>query len=200
MPPDDLVDVKAAAATLRTKFLPRLLDLNADQIRALLKFGSASTDFSDKTYAHIVANLSMKPGCVDMDPYTQSVTDYATLGDIMRDLAPIFNQGNDSLKMLGSQKYSYDLACYTASSRRAKLNIPGADLIVADLARGSPTRAAPPPRRRGRRERPPRPNSPATASGPRELDEPSAATLRGTGHDPPGTDSSITRHGGYPPG
>jgi len=59
-----------------------------------------------------------------MDPYTQSVTDYATLGDIMRDLAPIFNQGNDSLKMLGSQKYSYDLACYTGFQSAAKLNIP----------------------------------------------------------------------------
>ena len=134
IPPDELADIKAAVSTLRTKFLPRLADLNAAQIRALTKFGSASTDFSGKTYAHVVANPGMKASCIDMDLYTQIVADYTTLGDIMRDLAPVFNQGNDSLKILGSQKYSYDLASYTNFQLSQRMNVPGADLIVADLA------------------------------------------------------------------
>ena len=134
IPPDDLTHIESAVTTLRTKFLPRLADLNADQIRALTKFGSASTDFSDKTYAHVAANPGMKASCIDMDIYTQIVADYGTLGDIMRDLAPVFNQGNDSLMLLGSEKYSYDLASYTNFQLSQRMNVPGADLIVADLA------------------------------------------------------------------
>ena len=134
IPPDDLTEIKSDIASLRAKLLSRLADLNTAQIRALLKYGSASTDFSGKTHAYADANPAMRPPFVNMDVYTQIVNDYLTLTDLMRDIAAISKQGSDTLKLLGSQKYALDLACYRGFQAAADMNVPGADLIVSDLA------------------------------------------------------------------
>ena len=132
IPPDKLANSKAAILTLRTDLLPYLRDLNAGERRALLK--KDSSDFCDKTYAHTDANPQMKPGVVDFDAYTQTAVDSDTIGDIVRDLAPVINQAQDSLLLLNSQKYSFSLACYNGFKLAAKMKMPGAELIVADLA------------------------------------------------------------------
>jgi len=134
IPPEDLADIQAAAATLRTKLLPHLRDLNAAERRALAKMGPASVDFCDKTYAHTCGNVQLKPGFVDVDVYGQTVDDHGTLGDIMRDIDTIHDQGHDSLMLLGSQQYVFSLACYNAFQQAAKMKLPGAEQIVADLA------------------------------------------------------------------
>jgi hypothetical protein len=99
-----------------------------------LKAGPASTDFCDDVFAHMEANPQMKPPFFDQDGFRQTLADNETLADIVRDLAPVFDQANDSLMILGGQKYGFALAGYNGFQYAAKMKQPGADLIVNELA------------------------------------------------------------------
>lgn len=133
IPPDKQANIKAAAQTYRTDLLPYTRDLNAEQRRAGLKYGPASTDFCDKTHAYTTANPQMMPLFFDQAGFDQTMVDYDTMADIVRDLETVLDQAKDTLMILGSQRYAFALAGYNGFQYAAKMKQPGADLIVSDL-------------------------------------------------------------------
>lgn len=135
IPPDKLANIKTAAQIYKTDLLPYTRDLNAEERRAALKYGPASTDFCDKTHAYMLANPQMKPVFFDQAAFDQTVADYETMADIVRDLETFLDQAKDTLMVLGSQRYAFALTGYEGFQYAAKMKQPGAALIVADLAK-----------------------------------------------------------------
>ena len=135
IPPDKLANIKTAAQTYRTDLLPYTRDLNAEERRTGVKYGPASTDFCDKTHAYMVANPQMKPPFFDQAAFDQTVIDYDTMADIVRDLETVLDQAKDTLMILGSQRYGFALTGYEGFQYAKKMKQPGAALIVADLAK-----------------------------------------------------------------
>jgi hypothetical protein len=158
LPPDSLDRAMTAIRIVQDELAPKLVELGPDERKALPKIGSKTLDFIAKALEHMRANPELKPGFVDLDEMARDLAAVSQLRTLLAPLKQIVDLLDDSLMLSAGEAYAAALVCYQAAKSAARLNTPGAKVIVDDLAlqfarQGRSDRADPP-------EPPPAPANP----------------------------------------
>ena len=134
IPDDDLQAVQAAVQTLQAKLIPHLVNIGADEKRALTKMGSKSVDFVSKTLTYSNTNPQFKPAFVDLDNFSHDVTAFGLLRSLQQPVSQLADMLDDSMAVAGSDAMNAALAYYQSVKTANKLNVPGAATISDDLS------------------------------------------------------------------
>jgi hypothetical protein len=140
IPDDDMQAIRAALQVLQDKLLPHLVDLSADDRRALPKMGAKTVDFVAKALSYTRANPQYKPAFVDVDELARDLAAVGSLRELQQPLDQIAALVDASLLLSGSEAYAAALACYQSFKAAAKLHMPGAGTIANDLSERFPGR------------------------------------------------------------
>ena len=134
IPDEDLQAVQAAVQTLQAKLMPHLVNIGADEKRAMAKMGSKSVDFVSKTLTYATTNPQFKPAFVDIDSFSHDVSAFGVLRSLQQPVSQLADMLDDSLAVTGSDAMNAALAYYQSVKTANKLNVPGASTITDDLA------------------------------------------------------------------
>lgn len=137
---EDLLAIQGALQVLEEKLLNRLTELGPDACRGLLKMGSKSIDFVSKTLSYTRNNPQFQPPFIDMAAFTQGLASIEMLREFQQPIAKLADMLNDTLLITGSDVFTSALACYHSFQAAAKVNAPGAGVIVKDLSARYPGR------------------------------------------------------------
>lgn len=132
-------DISAAIATIHTN-LDFLINLSAQDRREMPKMGDKTLAFDEKCASHMAAHPEMVPGFVDVAEVTKDRTLRLPLADIERELNELCDMVNDTLLQVSSEIYIADLSFYASVRDAARRNVPGADVIYAELQERFPGR------------------------------------------------------------
>ena len=132
LPKADADAVAAAISTIRQK-LPFLIDLTADERRALTKLGDKSRAFVLKALEVATQNPTMLPGSFGLQEMKADVELFESLEPIFMAINKLQDLIDDTLMLAGSEAYAAALAVYTF----ARLSDAGEALELAadDLGR-----------------------------------------------------------------
>jgi len=100
--------------------LPFLIDLNADERRALPKLGDKSRAFVDQGLMLAVQNPGILPRSFDLDEYQRDVTLVRQLEPLVLALAQLQGRLEDTFLAAGSDAYSQTLLVYQAAKLAGK--------------------------------------------------------------------------------
>jgi hypothetical protein len=133
--PEQLAHVQAVTQDLQATLLPLVVELGPDDRRVLPKMSTKTVEFVTKTLEHMRANPDLKPGYVDIDEFSRDLDAVRVLRSMLAPLQQIVDLLDDSLTLSASEAYSAALVCYQGAKGAARLNMPGAKVVVDDLAR-----------------------------------------------------------------
>jgi hypothetical protein len=134
IPEEDLQAIVAALGVLQQKLVPHLVDLGAEDRRALPKMGAKSVDFVDKALKYARDNPELLPGFVDVDEFARDLGAVDALRGLQRPLNQIADMVDDSVVLSGSEAYAAALSFYQAAKIAARRGHPGAAVIADDLS------------------------------------------------------------------
>jgi len=100
--------------------LPFLIDLNADERRALPKLGDKSRAFVDQGLVLAVQNPGILPRSFDLDEYQRDVTLVRQLEPLVLALGQLQGRLEDTFLAAGSDAYSQALLLYQAAKLAGK--------------------------------------------------------------------------------
>lgn len=100
--------------------LPFLIDLNAEERRALPKLGDKSRAFVDQGLVLAVQNPGILPRNFDLDEYQRDVTLVRQLEPLVLALAQLQGRLEDTFLAAGSDAYSQTLLVYQAAKLAGK--------------------------------------------------------------------------------
>jgi hypothetical protein len=134
IPDDDMQAIRDAIKILQDKLADHLVDLDADQRVGTPKMGTRTVDFVTRTLTYAQAYPQFVPPFVDVAEFERDLSAFHLLGTLQQPLAHLVDMLSDSVLQSGSEAYTAALASYQAVKSAAKLNQPGAAIIVADLS------------------------------------------------------------------
>jgi len=135
LPAGALERIVAAVKDLQSDLVPNLVDLGPDDRRVLPKMGPKTVEFVTKALEHMRANPELNPGYVDLDEFERDLAAVSQLRSLLVPLQQIVDLLEDSLTLSASEAYAAALVCYQAAKGAARMNTPGAKVIVDDLSR-----------------------------------------------------------------
>jgi hypothetical protein len=140
MPETDAQSVRDAVKVLQDKLLPHLVDLSAEERRALPKMGDKTVAFVGKALEYAREHPDLGPSFVDIEEFGRDMAAIELLMGLQRPLAQVMDMMEDSLLQAGSEAIMAALAYYQSAKAAARLNVVGAARIVDDLSRSYPSR------------------------------------------------------------
>jgi hypothetical protein len=143
-PPDDLKSCQDSLETLDSILSRLLINISADDVRGLAKFGPRNNDFIYRAMAIIRAMPEYKPGFLDLDAFQRDLDAITLLAGLLDKLRKCFDLVEDSMMVAGSEGYQAALAIYAALKSAARLGSNDAQVAVDDLAQRLPQRKARP--------------------------------------------------------
>jgi hypothetical protein len=133
IPEADKPLILSAIQTLLEKLTPLMVDLDAEERRALSKMGTKTVEFVTKAYKYAVEHPEFTPGFIDLDEFATDLAAVEALGELGRPLSQIADMVSDSLLLSGNEAYGAALAYYQATKTAARHGRPGAAMIAEDL-------------------------------------------------------------------
>lgn len=100
--------------------LPFLIDLNAEERRALPKLGDKSRAFVDQGLVLATQNIGILPRNFDLDEYHRDVALVRQLEPLVLALGQLAGRLEDTLLAVGSDAYSQTLVVYQAAKLAGK--------------------------------------------------------------------------------
>lgn len=141
LPENDLVEINAAIATLRTKLLPALKTIKPEEKSELSKMGDKTVAFVQKALEHCAANPELAPQFLDMAEFRADVITVESLRAIYAPLLQITDSLSDTMTLAGSDAYAAALIFYNSVRNARKSNIAKAGTIYDDLATRFPVKS-----------------------------------------------------------
>ena len=142
-----LNEIRAAITVLRTKLVPLLKTLPAQDRKELPKLGDKSTAFVQKAFEYTGIHPDLVPGFLDRQAFQIDLEGLQQLQSLERELAPVNDALSDSILLAGSEAYQAALLFYGNVKSARKVNIGSAASVYDDLAArfpgGNPKKAAP---------------------------------------------------------
>lgn len=129
-----LAEVKKAIGVLKTKLVPHLKKLSAQDRKELIKLGDKTTEFVRKAYEHTGLHPDLVPGFLDRDEFRIDLEALAALQTIERELASVNAAIEDSIVLCGSEAYQAALLFYGAVKSAKSRNIGDAALVFDELS------------------------------------------------------------------
>lgn len=122
--------VMAAVSTIKAK-LPFLIDLNADERRALPKMGDKSRAFVSKALEVATQNPDFLPRSFDLEELRRDVQLFESLYPLLLTLTQLQELVDDTCLAVGSEAYAAALQVYTYA--KASGNGNGLDAVVEEM-------------------------------------------------------------------
>ena len=137
-----LAEVRAAIGVLRTKFVPLLKTLTAQDRQELPKLGDRTTEFVRKSYEYTGVHPDLTPSYLDRAAFKTDLDALGMLQNLQRELAPVNNALADSILLSGSEAYQAALLFYNNVKTAKKVNIGSAAAVYDDLSSRFPGSSA----------------------------------------------------------
>ncbi|RAI83871.1 hypothetical protein [Algoriphagus yeomjeoni] len=131
--PADLLAIKVALAVLQAKLGPLLIALTDEERRSLFKMGEASRPFVEKVLEYVVSNPEFLPPFTDVAEMQKDWKAISDLIPIFNGLSQLCSNLDDTLMEAGSEVMVPSAAYYKSAQMAAKLGVPSAKPVVADL-------------------------------------------------------------------
>lgn len=130
----DIDDINKAVQTLNDKLAPYLIALEAGDKQALAKMKDKSVPFVEKVLQYVDSNAEFVPAYLDTGEMKKDFQAFNVLNTILRSLAQIVSNLEDTSVLCGSETYQGSLAFYGSVRQAKKMNVPNADAIYEDLS------------------------------------------------------------------
>ncbi|MCB9070711.1 MAG: hypothetical protein R3C41_11070 [Calditrichia bacterium] len=130
---EDKLAIEDALNTLKTKLLPYLHSLTAQDRRELPKMNDGTSPFVQKSLEYAQANTSLLPAFVDLNELKKDVDAVTELTQFLRKVEELQHLLDDTVVLAGSEAYQASLAFYNSVKLGARMNVPGAQNIYQDL-------------------------------------------------------------------
>jgi len=140
IPEADLQAIQDAIGVLQDKLLPHLIALSPEDRGGLPKMGDKTVAFVQKAVDYMRDNPELIPGYLDHQEMERDLGAVDRLGEFLRPLSQLAAGLDDSMMAAGSEAYATALAYYQAVKVAARLRVPGAEAIAADLGERFPGR------------------------------------------------------------
>lgn len=137
--PADKTAVLQSIADIKTK-LPFLVNLSADERRALPKMSDKTIAFDEKCASYMTAHPELIPGFVSADEVTKDRNLRLDLTDLLQQLQQLAEGISDTVMLAASEAYMADLSFYQNVRQAAQRGVVGADSIYSDLQQRFPGR------------------------------------------------------------
>lgn len=111
-----------------------LINLTPQERQALPKMGSATQSFVSKALEIAANNPQFVPPYVDLDAMRKDYDLALRLQGIEMQLASLHEKVSDTNLAAGSEAYVTGLTLYNSIKAAAKVNVPGAKALAAELA------------------------------------------------------------------
>jgi hypothetical protein len=125
--------INTAIASINTA-LPFLIDLDADEKKALPKFGDKSVAFVNKAHELVSQTDEFLPRNFDVVEFKKDVALYSKLYSVLQPLRMLMDRMEDTYTQIGAEAYAAALVVY----QHAKLNkdqSAGLEAVIDDLAK-----------------------------------------------------------------
>jgi hypothetical protein len=140
IPDNDLADVKAAIAVLKSKLVPHLKTLSPAERMEIPKMGDKTVAFVQKACEHCEQNPDLRPPFLDFQEFKNDVTAIAAIRSIYSPLSEIIDSLDDTLMLAGSDAYAASLIFYQTAKNAQKSDIHAAKTVYNDLSGRFPGR------------------------------------------------------------
>lgn len=137
--PADKTAVLQSIADIKTK-LSFLVNLSADERRALPKMSDKTIAFDEKCDSYMTAHPELIPGYVDAAEVTKDRNLRLDLTDVLQQLQQLAEGVSDTVMLAASEAYMADLSFYQNVRQAAQRGVVGADSIYNDLQQRFPGR------------------------------------------------------------
>jgi hypothetical protein len=130
LPPSDRAAVLAAVATIKEK-LPFLIDLSAEERKALPKMGDKSRAFVSKALEVATQNPDFLPRSFDLEELRKDVQLFEAMYPIVVSLTQLQELVDDTCLVVGSEAYAAALQVYNYAKASGQGS--GLDAAVGDM-------------------------------------------------------------------
>lgn len=114
--------------------LPFLINLTPEERQSLPKMGDKTVAFVQKAIELAQQNPNLVPPYISLDELKKDFELSNKLKDILNAVARLFEKVSDTYIAVGSEAYTAALSFYNSAKAAAKMNVPGTDVIVNELA------------------------------------------------------------------
>ena len=132
-------EILAAIGVLKTKLLPKLVELKQGEARELPTMGEKSYGFVFKTLEYSKQYPEFAT-FIDVPEFEKDVNAVGLLRELYIPLSQITKKVHDSMTLAGSEAYIAGLTYYGSSKEGVKRKLPNAVLIVEELSKRFPGR------------------------------------------------------------
>jgi hypothetical protein len=133
--------IREAIGVLQDELVPQLVSLGPEQRRGLPKMGDKTVSFVSKALDYARAHPHMRAPYVELDEFARAWETVELMFAMQRPLRLVTGLLDDSLLLAGSETYTAALACYQVVKGAARLKVPGAATVAADLGQRFPGRS-----------------------------------------------------------
>lgn len=130
----DITEINEAINTLASKLQPILIALEAVDKKVIAKIGDKSIPFVDKTVQYSQSNPEFLPAFIDSAEFKKDYEAFTALNAILRPLAQITKNLDDTATLCGSEAISSANAYYGSVRQGVKMGVPNAKAIYDDLS------------------------------------------------------------------
>jgi hypothetical protein len=130
---EDITAVNTAIGSINSK-LPFLVDLSADEIKALPRFGDKSIAFVNKALELALQNDEFLPRSFNVDEFKKDVELYTKLYSILQPLRGLLEKVEDTYLEVGAEAYSAALVVYN-SAKNSRQELTGLESVLDDLGK-----------------------------------------------------------------
>lgn len=130
----DITEINEAVNTLAQKLQPILIALEATNKQMIAKIGDKSVPFVDKTVQYSQSNPEFLPAFIDAAEFKKDFDAFITLNNILRPLAQIAKNLDDTATLCGSEGVAAANAYYASVKQGVKMGVPNAKAIYDDLS------------------------------------------------------------------
>ena len=127
----DIQEIKTALETIQQK-LPFLINLTADERRALCKMGDKSLAFVNNSLNAAQANRDILPASFDVEEFVRDYRLTVALTELLLGMRQLTEKMDDTLLAVGSEAMSSSLTVYDYVKTAAK-KTPGLKTIAEQL-------------------------------------------------------------------
>jgi hypothetical protein len=133
MSPDEIAAARGHIAALLEILKPHLIDLDADDRRALPKMGPKTVDFVSRILDSMRANPLLPPEYVDLDELEIDLDAVKLLASFLQPLQQLVDIVEDTMMLAGSEALGAGLACYHGTKMAARMKVHGAGVVFDSL-------------------------------------------------------------------
>lgn len=138
IPQEDLTAIKDALELVKSKLLPHMKKLTAEDRREIPKMGDKTFAFVSKSHGHMLTNPTTVPPYVNVENLKVDLDAVETLKQVFIPLKQVIDMVDDTMLLSGSEAYIGALAYYNYIKGASKAGVPGTQVIYEDLKKRFP--------------------------------------------------------------